>query len=247
MVTKTLVCENLECRYHNNDNTCGKRGKVTIGYDGCKSSEINLIYYIGLVFKKMHNANFIPNYLLTDDLRFGIYSICQIYNLKFFANRGIIGFAKEGGDSLTVDQIVNEPCNEEEINRLNDIVLKGKVRDFIEASRSNSSEEENEPEVEEEYGWVSPSGEFFVYGWGKHEQGAFEIIDSKYPGELNSGTAGDFLVNKGWILIDDPSQSCIEVTRNKNKRITKAQREFMFDYFTKLRMLNRAKEFLEED
>lgn len=164
MATKTLVCENLECRYHNNDNTCDKCGKVIIGYDGCESSEINLIYYIGLVFKKMNNANFILDYLLTDDIRFGIYSICQIYGLKLFSERGVIGFAKEDSDSLTIDQIVNEPCNENEFNRLNDIVLKGKVRDFIEASRSNSSEEGNEPEVEEEYGWLSPSGEFF-YLW----------------------------------------------------------------------------------
>lgn len=246
MATKTLVCENLECRYHNNDNTCGNRVKVIIGYDGCKSSEINLLYYIGKVFKKMNNANFISDCFLTDDLRFGIYSICQIYNLKFFSSRGMIGFSK-GEEPLSIDQIVNEPCNEEEFNRLNDIVLKGGVRDFIEASRGGSPEEENELEIEEEYGWLSPSGEFFVYGWGEHEQGAFEIIDSKYPGELNSRTAGDFLVNKGWILIDDPSQSCIEVTRNKSKRITKAQREFMFDYFTKLGMYNRAQEFLEED
>lgn len=83
----------------------------------------------------MRNTNFIPDHLLTDDIRFGIYSICQIYGLKLFSGRGAIGFAKEGDDSLTIDQIVNEPCNENEFNRLNDIVLKGKVRDFIEASR----------------------------------------------------------------------------------------------------------------
>lgn len=91
-----------------------------------------------------------------------------------------------------------------------------------------------------------PAASFFTYGRGEHEQGAFEIIDKKYPGELSSGTAGDFLVKKGWILIDDPSQSCIEVTRDRSRRATKAQREFLFGYFTKLGMHSRAKEFLED-
>lgn len=246
MATKTLICENLECRYHNNDNTCSKRGKVIIGYDGCKCSENNLIYYIGLVFKEMNNSNFIPVCFLTDDLRFGIYSICHIYGLKLFCGRGIICFTKEEGRTLSADEIVNEPCNEAQFNFLNDIVLKDKVKNFIESKQSRLTEEKEDKDIVEDYGWLSPAGEFFACGWGEHTQGAFEIIDRKYSNEFSYEDARDFLVNKGWILIDNPTRSYIEVTTGKNKRITKAQREFLFDYFTNLQMHNRAKEFLED-
>mgnify|MGYP002508485444 CR=1 FL=1 len=52
--------------------------------------------------------------------------------------------------------------------------------------------------------------------------------------------AGDVLVFKlGWVLIDSPGQGLGHHTCNPAKEMTKAQKEFLFDYYTKR---NRSKE-----
>lgn len=248
MATKTLVCENITCKYHSNDNSCNKRGKIFLDYNGCKNFEANIFYYIKLVFEKMNGSNFIVDYALTNNLRFGIYAICQIYGLRFFALRGYIGFTKTDNTTpLSSIEITQEPFNEEEFNRLNEIVLQNKVDDFIKDAQSSKTSNQKTEEVEDKFGWLSPTGDFYSYGWGEHEEGAFEIIDKKYPGELSSGTAGDFLVSKNWILIDSPyMDGCINITRNHSKKITKKQREFLFDYFTERHMDERARDYLED-
>lgn len=248
MATKTLVCTNVTCRFNNRNNTCTKRGKITLGYNGCTNFEPNLFYYIKLVFEKMNGYNFIVDYALTNNLRFGIYAICQIYSLRLFTSRGFIAFAKTGrATPLSSIEITQEPFNEEEFNRLNEIVLQNKVDDFIKGAQSSKTSKQEIEEVEDKFGWLSPTGDFYSYGWGEHEEGAFGIIDKKYPGELSSGTAGDFLVSKNWILIDSPGMDGhINITKNHNKKITKKQREFLFDYFTKRHMDERARDYLED-
>ena len=253
MATKTVSCKNLCCRYHNSDDTCSKKGKITIDYNGCQSSKINLFYYIKAVFEKMNNSNFIVNYCLRDDLCFGIYAICQIYGLKFFSTRGMLGFLKKDEDKvLNIQEIVNEPFDNDEFVRLNGIVLEGKAEEFINSQRKSNKEDNEEDEIENEvensYGWLSPTGKFFAYDWGEHEQGAIDIIEKKYKDEdwWEEERAGDFLVSKNWILIDNPTGYNICVTKNESKRITKAQKEFLFNYFTTLKMHDKAKEYLEE-
>ena len=45
--------------------------------------------------------------------------------------------------------------------------------------------------------------------------------------------AGDVLVDMGWILIHNPNNMLIKVTRNESKTITKSQKEFLYDFYLK--------------
>lgn len=243
MNNKNLVCNNITCRYQKTNHTCGKTGEVIIGIEGCKSYKNNLYHYISLVIKEMNN-NFIIDYIIDDNIRFGIYAICQIFDLKLCTGRGIIGFGADNFNMLTVDEILSRPLNERNFNFLNDIVINNKVQDFINAQK-NYVPTEAESIIEERYGWLSPQGDFLEYDWGEHENGAYEIINSRDLKDFSSGNAGDYLITKGWILIHNPSQNFIEITRDNTKRITNVQRDFLFDYFTNLGLTNRAKEYFE--
>lgn len=102
--------------------------------------------------------------------------------------------------------------------------------------------EEQEPDLE--YGWLAPSGNFTPGPFGSHEELAYEIIKENGwedefwdwgvpPGRIH--TAGDFLVQvKNYVLLDCPCGiGDTNVTRDINKKLTKAQKEFLYDYLIK--------------
>jgi len=97
-----------------------------------------------------------------------------------------------------------------------------------------------------EYGWLSPSGEFYESKWGTHGSKAREICKLK---GINDGSIDgrDTLSNLGWVLIHNPSDP-----NNKTKYIvsnikplTKKQKDFLFGYFTDVGMYIKANEFIE--
>jgi hypothetical protein len=94
------------------------------------------------------------------------------------------------------------------------------------------------------YGWLSPSGEFTSADFGYHLDCADSIIkDYGWTDEYNewmrnnisvhnNGFAGDFLVySKGWVLIDNPSQGLGIPTFDESRNLTDKQREFLFKYY----------------
>lgn len=42
---------------------------------------------------------------------------------------------------------------------------------------------------------------------------------------------GDFLTDRGWVLLHNPSQGIAIPTTSPGKRYTKAQKEFLYQYF----------------
>lgn len=108
----------------------------------------------------------------------------------------------------------------------------------------NIKEEETEytEKTESEYGWLSPDGRFYNVEFGNHQAWASEYLLHLYREnkityeeakiEANQN-AGDVLVNMGWILIHNPSNMLIKVTRNESKTITKSQKEFLYDFYIK--------------
>lgn len=94
---------------------------------------------------------------------------------------------------------------------------------------------------ETEYGWLSPDGRFYNVEFAKHQTWAAKYIKELYKNgnisieELrkagNGNHAGDWLVERGWVLIHNPSQYDIQVTSNGN--LTKSQREFLYDFYIK--------------
>ena len=103
----------------------------------------------------------------------------------------------------------------------------------------------------------SSEGEF-----GEHEVLAGDIVNKKFEkdafllanrkrcdnGEVVFNTIGDYLVDRGWVLIDNPLRYGEDkVTHNYRKPYTKAQREYLYDYFYNRGSKEYAKIFLEEN
>lgn len=87
---------------------------------------------------------------------------------------------------------------------------------------------------DEEYGFLSPSGKFYEGKWGTHAELAIEIIeDNNWNNEVKrisgQNVAINFLLEKGFILIHDPSSKDYIVV-NKDEA-TKEQKEFLYQYF----------------
>lgn len=102
------------------------------------------------------------------------------------------------------------------------------------------------------YGFISPDGEFYPVEWSCHEKFASEFIDAKNWREdyaLNGVSIynTDYLVhNKGWLLLHNPRLGNPILTQG-DKRMTKAQRETLYDYFIKYGMKNEANELYGKD
>lgn len=103
---------------------------------------------------------------------------------------------------------------------------------------------DDEKHSTEDYGWLAPDGTFYEVEWGNHQEWAQNYIEENFPEvaddsevdlqvKCNVGLigAGDWLVERGWILLHSPSQGIAFPTRNPLKRYTKAQQEFLYDYY----------------
>ncbi len=58
--------------------------------------------------------------------------------------------------------------------------------------------------------------------------------------------AGDYLAERGWVLLHNPSQGIAEPTRTLRRNYTKAQKEFLYDYYMERNKENKANEVWEE-
>lgn len=117
---------------------------------------------------------------------------------------------------------------------------------------------DEEEHTTEDYGWLEPNGTFHEVEWGKHQEWAAGYVEDNFPEEYekismqsNTGTGligeGDWLVEKGWVLLHSPSQGIAQPTRNPIKRYTKAQQEFLYDYYQERNHEKEANAVYEED
>lgn len=97
-----------------------------------------------------------------------------------------------------------------------------------------------------DYGWLEPDGTFHEVDWGDHQEFAEKYIRENMteddwiaagvhvPGQFKSDdlySFGDYLVERGWVLLHSPSQGIAQPTKNPVKRYTKKQQEFLYDYY----------------
>lgn len=125
--------------------------------------------------------------------------------------------------------------------------------EFLEVQKSE--------DAEEEYGWLEPNGTWHCVPWGEHENWANDYLETHYPEEKHPELyvhtfphmgerkieGGDVLTYKlGWICLDNPAQG-----RGRPKLIakpmTKEQREYLYDYYTKRKRYAEAKALYEEE
>ncbi len=113
-----------------------------------------------------------------------------------------------------------------------------------------------ENEHEDNYGWLEPNGEFHPVEFAEHQGWAGQYIQENRPDleaefrawakDVPFNSAGDFLVSKGWALLHNPGMGVAFVTPEEGVRLTKAQREFLFGYYTDRGRHDMAKKYLEE-
>lgn len=104
----------------------------------------------------------------------------------------------------------------------------------------------------EDYGWLSPAGRFYPVGWSQHDSWAKEHIDELIGREnlslkerISSAGMGDVLMNRGWVLLHNPRRGLAFPTKKPEKRYTKAQADFLYEYYIERGEHDRANEVIE--
>ena len=116
------------------------------------------------------------------------------------------------------------------------------VNEYLSRQKRNM---ESSEEVHD-YGWLSPDGTFYPVEWGDHTEWAYKYAEEHYPYKKNSDkywkedgqgnkkqyVGGDFLIYCcHWVLIDSPMQGEGRPQYDRVFGMTKAQKEFMYDYY----------------
>lgn len=103
-----------------------------------------------------------------------------------------------------------------------------------------------------EYGFINPEGKYIPVKWCEHSRWAREYINENYSieeqmeGRSKYRYDTDWLVNiKNWILIDNPQQGRGIV--QTGGKITKAQKETLFDYYMFFNRKSEAMKLYKED
>ena len=245
-----FICNNTLCKFHDIDSKslCSLK-EIVIDYHGCSNYKNGFQYYINLVWNALENTNMIPVYELTDDLKTGLYYMMIIYNLNFCNNmHGSFHFItlnkKDAEQGLNYEQIINScEFNYEKYMELKeDFDKNGPYNPY----KGKQPETENDEESEFiGYGFLSPKGKFYKEEFGQHTDLAIRLLKKYY--DLNNivSSATDDLCSKGWVLIHAPNGYHISV--DYFKPLTKAQREFLYNYFMKLKDSSRAKLYLNDE
>lgn len=116
----------------------------------------------------------------------------------------------------------------------------GLVEEFLERAKR--------PDSDQDYGWLEPTGVFHAVPFGEHQGWAWKkALELGFSGEaFDRGLGGDVLLEHGWVLLDNPGMGLARPTISDTKPLTKAQREFLFDYYTERDWPDLAKKYLEE-
>ena len=242
-------CKNGECKFNNHDGKCTKKS-IELDYNGCKSFEKNIIYYIHLVWDALDDTNMIFPFKITPDLRIGLYYVMELYGLQFryntWGNDSFITLHKDGvkdGTALGYKDIISIDMDMEKLEYHNEKFNQGILPPYKEDNNKETKETKPiEPKVESQpFGWLSLTGEFTESDWGTHEEAAIEIIKQKSwendykewekSTDNKSSLCRDFLIyGKGYVLIHNPSMiGNYKVTYAKN--LTKQQKDFLYGYF----------------
>lgn len=125
------------------------------------------------------------------------------------------------------DEYLFTPRNE------HDTIVNDMVESFLAVQKYPEELKDNN------YGWLEPDGTFHPVPWGEHQAWAGEYLNNNYPASSHPELygvfcGGDILTNKlGFILLHSPSQGIAQYTMSSHHRMTKAQKEFLYDYYVK--------------
>lgn len=254
-MARKFYCENKGCKFHRAKDTCASE-KIRIGTYGCYSFEKGFIYYFQEVWKALEHSNMIPYENLTEDLKIGIYYVCEIWNLGFLMREHgywrWISLCKEDEKvGLTYKEIIELDFNEKRMMELYSDFEKGILPGSALNKETSKPKKESQP-----FGWLSPTGDFIEGDFAEHENVAERIIEEKGFGEdynsclLNGKEiilCRDYLTEKkGYCLIHDPSGVGRYIVSHV-KPFTKKQKEFLYRYFIDMGDVFAAEKYLDND
>ena len=220
-----------------------------------KHSESDFNRYIEKALNKLGNSNIITDMDLSmsDDLRIGIYYVATIYGLKLCTHehgtwRWHMLMTEDGDNGLNAKEIRALPIKQPQYEKLlNDFLKEGPPK-----IKKSPKEKEYQP-----YGWLFPDGTYEEADWGDHEKKAEEIIkrlhmekgyqkwkqDQRTNNRLNL-LRRDFLIDKGWCLIHNPSASGGYIVSH-TKPLTKKQKEFLYGFFADIGDMFKAEQYID--
>lgn len=248
-----IQCNDYTCKFQSNDYCTLKN--IQLKDKVCQNYEKNVLSYYGLVFQELADSNFINPQELNPDLKIGLWLVMKTYDLIYVE--------RTYGD-WTILQLVDNQDHDRVIkledfsgylkDRFDSDFFEQAQRDFEEGKlpgQTQNGEIEPDATLDPEYGFLSPSGDYITADFGEHESLAHFIVINKgwkedYFKNNFTLTAADYIVQRGYILIHCPSLwGPIEVTQGDRPK-TKAQREFLYDYFMNLGEKERANEYIKE-
>lgn len=106
-------------------------------------------------------------------------------------------------------------------------------------------------ETGEDYGWLFPNGKFFAVEWGDYQDWArkwLEKNDKEYKQNGSPYAADDWLCEKHRaILIHSPSHGVPVVTALTTQSLTRAQEEWLYEYYMRLGLPEKASEIYPKE
>lgn len=139
-------------------------------------------------------------------------------------------------DSL--DRFDKRKLNSEYRKEFDDILFKDIAGDPVdENTLLGSFLKRQMTDTEDDYGWLEPNGSFHPVEWGQHQEWADSwmkdnLTEDEYLEIDCKSMSGDCLTKKGWILLHNPAQGIAIITKSDECRVTKAQKEFLYSYYT---------------
>lgn len=95
--------------------------------------------------------------------------------------------------------------------------------------------------------WLEPNGTFHEVELGEHQEWANKYVEENYPDQSEDiFDAGGWLTDRGWVLLHNPSQGIAFATGSLVRDMTKAQKEFLYDYYTERDCKKEANEVWKE-
>ena len=157
---------------------------------------------------------------------------------------------------------ISESTQREIRKELEEETEEDRQQDILDSYIQRMKDGEEHPTAD--YGWLEPNGTFHAVEWGDHQEWANNYLEENQTEEerfnamleINvSGMAkcstdiigaADYLVRRGWVLLHNPSQGIAIPTRNVSREYTKAQKEFLYDYYMERDCKKEANEVWEE-
>lgn len=152
----------------------------------------------------------------------------MIFNVTFttYNNYVIEAHSYEEAKKIAKDQLVKE----RETKIVNEWYDECDIEDIYEKETQR-------------FGWLSPTGDFYYYLNSHYDWAEKYILKNQLLSkqELCNIYPPDYLMNRGWAIISNCNG--IKVTYNK---LTKKQKNFLYDYYIENGMSKEANELFEE-